>query len=284
MIPVSGFTIVKNAVTLDFPVVPAIRSILPLCEEVVVNVGRSDDGTLDLIHGIGDPRVRVIESDWAPSRGGTVLAEETQRAMAACRHRWGMYIQADEVLHEDGVPRLRDAIAAVDDDRTVEAVLVDYLHFYGAFDRIAVNRHWYRREVRALRLDADLRSFRDAQGFRAGDAARRPRARRSGALMFHYGWARPPAAIARRRVADRAIFGEGRGPGGDEPVLPWTWGLRRFTGAHPAAAADWIAGRLHERTPLGPRSMRGQWRFALSDVVERLTGWQPFPYRNYVEA
>ena len=47
----SGFTIVRNAVKLDYPIVPAIRSILDMCDEVVVNVGRSEDGTRELVAG-----------------------------------------------------------------------------------------------------------------------------------------------------------------------------------------------------------------------------------------
>lgn len=51
---VSGFTFVKNAILYDYPIVEAISSILPLCDEVVVAVGKSDDNTLDLIRSIED--------------------------------------------------------------------------------------------------------------------------------------------------------------------------------------------------------------------------------------
>src|SRR5256884_8511556 len=102
----SGFTIVRNAVSLDYPIVPALRSILAICDEVVVNVGRSSDGTRDLVAGVGDPRVRVIDTVWDFSRGSGVLAQETERAMRACRGTWGLYIQADEGLHETGAPIL----------------------------------------------------------------------------------------------------------------------------------------------------------------------------------
>src|SRR5882762_596840 len=84
----SGFTIVRNAVKLDFPIVPAIRSVLQVCDEVVVNVGKSEDETRDVVAGIGDSRVRMIESDWDLSRVD-MLAVETQRAMDACHGSWG---------------------------------------------------------------------------------------------------------------------------------------------------------------------------------------------------
>jgi hypothetical protein len=137
---VSGFTIVRNAVTLDFPVVASIRSLLPVCDEVVVNVGRSEDDTLELVRSIGDPKIRILETEWDMTLRNRVLGDETLRAMRACRHPWGIYIQADEVLHERGAEELAAAIARHDGDRRVEGLLVHYLHFYGDMDTIAVNR------------------------------------------------------------------------------------------------------------------------------------------------
>src|SRR5919106_997125 len=150
---ISGFTIVRNALKLDFPVEASIRSILPICDEIVVNVGRSEDETLELVRSIGDPKVRVLEAEWDLSRRNTVLGHETLRAMRACAHPWGVYIQADEVLHERGAAALLEAIREHDGDARVEGLLVRYLHFYGGFDTIATHRRWYRREVRAPRRD-----------------------------------------------------------------------------------------------------------------------------------
>src|SRR6059058_109393 len=160
----SGFTIVRNAVSLDYPIVPAIRSILGICDEVVVNVGQSADGTRDLVAGLGDPRVRIIDSAWDVSHGSGVLAQETERAMRACRGAWGLYIQADEVLHESGAAVLAEKVREWDGDARVEGLLVDYLHFYGDFETVATSRRYYRREVRCIRLGRDIRSFQDAQG------------------------------------------------------------------------------------------------------------------------
>ena len=64
MVQVSGFTIVRNAIKLDFPLEASIRSILPVCDEVVVNVGRSEDQTLDLVRSIRDPKIRILETEW----------------------------------------------------------------------------------------------------------------------------------------------------------------------------------------------------------------------------
>src|SRR2546423_10737310 len=97
---VSGFTLVRNAVRLDYPIVPAIRSVLEVCDEVVVNVGKSEDETRELVASIDDPRVRILDTIWDLSKRNTMISIETQRAMDACKGSWVIYIQADEMLHE----------------------------------------------------------------------------------------------------------------------------------------------------------------------------------------
>ena len=287
----SGFTLVRNAVSLDYPIVPAIRSILAICDEVVVNVGQSPDGTRGLVAGLGDPRVRILDSVWDFSRGSAMLAEETNRVMRACRGRWGVYIQADEVLHETGAARLQEGVRAWDGDPRVEGLLVDYRHFYGDFDTVATNRHWYRREVRCVRLDRDIRSYQDAQGFRVGPGQRRVRARATGAQMFHYGWARAPQSLAHKLAVSQEIFRDAGGAGGagaGRPAaeLAWTPLLRRFDGTHPRVAQPWVDARRQVPPPVsrgGGGFRLAHLRLYASDWIERLTGARVFEYRNYVE-
>jgi hypothetical protein len=283
MVQVSGFTIVRNAVNLDFPLVESIRSILPICDEVIVNVGWSEDDTLGLVRGIGDPKIRIIESEWDLSKKNFVFGVETLRAMRACRYPWGVYIQADEVLHEDGARALRAAIERDDGDPRVEGVLVRYLHFFGGLDTIATNRRWYRYEVRAVRLDPalDVRPYQGAQGFRVGPGLRKIRARLTEAAMFHYGWARPMRAIRAKRDVTRSFFPHKQPD--SVPLLPWMPGLRHFEGRHPAVAADWVRARQHDpERRIGPRFFHWKHlRHYVSNVIERLTGRRVFEFRNY---
>ncbi len=204
----SGFTIVRNAEKLDFPVEASIRSVLPIVDEMVVNVGRSDDRTLDLVRAIADPKVRILETEWDFSRGESVLREETLRAMRACSHPWGVCIQADEVLHESGARRLVDAIESAAADPRVEGLVVRYHHIFGDPGTEAINRRWYRREVRVVRLDPALgiAPYRDAQGFRVGPEHRKVRARLADVEMFHYGWLRSAAALRARGEIDRSLY------------------------------------------------------------------------------
>ena len=284
MVRVSGFTIVRNAIKLDFPVEASIRSILPICDEVVVNVGRSEDETLELVRSIRDPKIRILETEWDMSRRNTVLGFETQRAMRACLHPWGVYIQADEVLHERGAEELGEAMRAADSDRRIEGLLVRYVHFYGGFDTVATHRRWYRREVRVVRLapELDIRPYQGAQGFRVGPSHRKIRARLTGAEMFHYGWARPAKALREKRDLGRTMY-PWRNADASLPLLAWIPGIQAFTGTHPAAARNWINARQHdpERT-IAPRRFR--WRFLryyISSAIERMTGIRVFEFRNY---
>ncbi len=202
----SAFTLVRNAVKLNFPIVATICSVLGVCDEVVVNVGKSEDETREIVAGIRDPRVRIIECEWDMKRGDGMLSVETQRAMNACRGSWGIYIQADEVLDERSARTLKAKVAECDGDPRVEGLLVNYLHFYGGFDRVATNRRWYRREVRCIRLGLEIHPFQGAQGFRVGPEQRRIRARLTDAQMFHYGWARPACSIRAKREVTKEMY------------------------------------------------------------------------------
>ena len=58
---VSGFTFIKNAEMLGYPFIESIQSILPIVDEFVIAVGKSDDNTLEIIKSIKDDKIRIIE-------------------------------------------------------------------------------------------------------------------------------------------------------------------------------------------------------------------------------
>ena len=191
---VSGFTFIRNAIKYDYPIVEAIQSILPLCDEVVVAVGNSEDETLALIQNI-DPKIRVIETIWDDNlrEGGRTLALETDKAYAAISEDsdWAFYIQGDEVLHERYLPVIKEAMLAYKDDQKVDGLLFNYKHFYGSYDYIGTSISWYPDEIRIVRKRKDIYSYRDAQGFRRGDDEKLS-VKRIPAWMYHYGWVKPP--------------------------------------------------------------------------------------------
>ena len=133
---VSGFTIIRNALKYDYPIVEAIKSILPICDEVIVAIGNSEDETKNLILSIGSDKIKIIHTIWDDSlrRGGRVLALETDKAFKAISKDsdWCFYIQGDEVLHEKFHQPVLDAMLRWKDESRVEGLLFNYEHFYGS--------------------------------------------------------------------------------------------------------------------------------------------------------
>lgn len=196
----SGATFVRNAIKFDYPVVEAIRSILPICDEFVVNVGESEDQTLELVSAIGDPKIRIIVSKWDDNirTGGKILADQTNIALNNCRGDWIFYIQADEVVHEKHLDRIRKMAEMAFPIKEIEGLLFDFKHFFGSHFLVKDERGWYRREIRIIRNGIGVTSWKDAQGFRIG--ARKLRVVHSGATVYHYGHARNPAVMQAKQM------------------------------------------------------------------------------------
>ena len=241
----SGFSIVRAARELDYPVLESLRSLLPLVDEVVVVAHRGDAETLGMLDSLEDERLRVVPIDWdeGPRGGGRTLAWLTNIALARCRHPWALYLQADEVIHEDDYDRIRQAVQRNDGLGAVDALSFRFLHFEGSYGY--VNPLRYRRQCRLVRNDGRLASVLDAAGFARADG--RPlRTRRSGARIFHYGWARRPEALQAKTLALARFYLE-------EAAVARRWGTLpaarlgsaelafRWSGSHPAVMRPRIA-------------------------------------------
>jgi hypothetical protein len=273
---ISGFTVIRNAVLMGYPVVEAIRSILPICDEYIVAVGAGDDDTRDLIASIGDPKLRIVDTVWdrTKNRGGHMLAEKTNEALAMCRGTWCFYLQADEVVHEDDLSVIRAACERLRDDMAVEALLFAYTHFYGSFSVIATSHNWYRNEVRIVRNGIGARSVGDAQSFMVAD--HKPRVVRSGARILHYGWAKPPERMGRKMARFHYWYFGAQEEKTEDPTFQFRqmYGLRPFTGAHPAIMRDIVAAQDWSFTPeFKPSDWNAKdWKMVLSRAAEVLTG------------
>ena len=208
---ITGFTFIRNAVIFDYPVTEAIKSILPLCDDFVVAVGNSDDGTGDLISGIDKQKIKVISTVWDESpemkKGGKVYASETDKAFRAVPDDsdWAFYIQGDEVVHEKHHGNIRSAMEQWKDDRRVDGLLFNYLHFYGSYDYIGISPRWYRNEIRIIRNDKSIFSYRDAQGFRKGKN-RKLNVKPVDAYIYHYGWVKEPAVMMKKLKSTSSYY------------------------------------------------------------------------------
>jgi hypothetical protein len=192
---VSGFSLIRNAIKYDYPIVEAITSVLPYVDEFVIAVGKSEDDTLNLIRSIPSDKIKIVETTWDDSlrEGGKVLAVETDKALRACSpdSDWCFYIQGDEVIHEQYGTAIRTAMEYWKDDKHVEGLLFSYTHFYGSYDYIGDSRDWYSNEIRIIRNDPRISSYKDAMGFRLN--GRKLRVKPIEASVYHYGWVKSPA-------------------------------------------------------------------------------------------
>ncbi len=199
---VSGFTFIKNALIYDYPIEEAIKSILPICDEFIVAVGKSDDETLKLINQIDTNKVKVIETEWDESQkeGGWVLALETDKAFSNISDNsdWAFYIQGDEVVHEKYLNTIYKAMLRYKDEVKIDGLLFNYLHFYGSYDYIGASSNWYKHEIRIVRNDKSIYSYKDAQGFRKRNNEKL-RVCPIDAYIYHYGWVKEPKAMQRKQ-------------------------------------------------------------------------------------
>ena len=203
---VSGFTIARNAVKFNYPLVESINSILPICDEFVINIGDSEDDTLGLVQSIKDPKIKIIRRKWDMSQGKEVLSYETNQALKECRGDWAFYLQSDELIHEDDLPRLKKCMQAYLSDKDIDALRFKWLHFYGSFYRYRVDSGWFQKQDRIIRNNNQIESLGDAYGFQRKDGE--PLRRKStNCFLYHYGWVHSPEVMTQRRVnAERIGF------------------------------------------------------------------------------
>lgn len=197
---IAGFTFIRNAIKNDYAIVEAITSILPICDEFVVAVGDCEDDTRKLIENIASPKIKIIDTIWDMSvrEGGRTFALETDKAFNAISEDvdWAFYIQGDECVHQKYLPLIKKEMEENLHLPQVEGLLLKYLHFYGSYDYYGQSRRWYRREIRAIKRNLNVHSYRDAQGFRIDD--RKIKVKLIDAYIYHYGWVKPPKGLVNK--------------------------------------------------------------------------------------
>lgn len=272
----------------DYPVVESITSILPVVDEMIVLVGESQDETENLVRGINSPKIKIHHSVWDPSltEGGAVLAAETDKAfeLVAPDSDWAFYIQADEVVHEKYHDAIRRAAEQYKDDKRVDGLLFKYLHFYGTYDYVGDSRRWYHREVRIIRNDKSISSYKDAQGFRRN--GRPINVKLIPAYIYHYGWVKNPKKMQEKRRNMIDLWQNKTGEN-EEIVKVDIFdfnedidSVKKFEGTHPAV----MQKRIAEQNWTVELDIDKK-KFSLKDRLlywyEKKTGVRLFDFKNY---
>ncbi|WP_353133621.1 glycosyltransferase [Limnohabitans sp.] len=268
---ISGFTFIRNGVELGFPFEASIRSLLPLVDEFVVVVGKSNDDTLARIHAIGSPKIRVIETIWNERMAdrGFVYAQQKMMAQFACTGDWAFYLEGDELVHQAELANIRASVDQHHANPAVEALVFDYFHFYGTPDFVANSPAWYRRECRLIRNT--IRSYAPDGQYWLITAdhkkGRNPQAALANAHIYHYGWVRSNEAMQKKMAQVSKFWSHGA------PTIRYSQFdaqvLQPFTGTHPELIKPWLESSAEKSFSIDPdyqltkREKRHRWLMKL---------------------
>ena len=191
---ISAFTFIKNGEILGYPFIQSIKSVLSIVDEFIINVGDSEDNTLQLIQNIQSDKIRIINSKWNDKMKdrGYVYGQQKMIAQFNCTGDWAFYLEGDEVVHEDDLDKIKESCQKYINDDNVEAITFDYYHFYGNSNSYLDSPAWYRREARIIKNS--IRSYAPDGLFwlvlDKNKIGRYPKAIHSNAKIYHYGWVR----------------------------------------------------------------------------------------------
>jgi glycosyltransferase involved in cell wall biosynthesis len=293
-VKISGFTFVRNALLFGYPIYESIHSILPLCDELIIAAGQSDDDTVTYLKSLQNKKIKIIETEWDNSlrKGGLIYSQQTNIALNECKGDWCIYLQADEVLHEDDYDIIINEIKSVNTNPNIEALLFRYLHFYGSYDYIGTGRQWYRREIRAFRNTGNVISWGDAQGFRIkeNDKFRKLMAKQTNSRVFHYGWVKPPATQNMKYNYTQMYYNKDvkfdLKSLDDEKNFDYNsaYELEEYHGTHPKIMSnrfemdkEWTKYFDHSKLKKKPLLMK------ISDKIEKSTGWRMGEFKDFIE-
>ena len=286
---ISGFTFIKDAEKRGYPVQASIRSLLPLVDEYIIALGPCTDNTEALIREIDDPKIRIIKTTWNEHMRsdtgvpGFVYGQQKSIALFNCTGDWAFYLEADEVVHEDDLPKIRACLERHLDNPRVEAVVFDYIHLYGNGNTQAWSPKWYRQAARVIRNTIPVWGPKGLF-FTVLDTPRKGRYPRAvtcdGARIFHYGWVRTETQWSTKADGIEKLFGK------TAPVDAKLWNidpqsLRPYTGTHPKVVQSWLpkTDEVFKANPDYKPTFRNI-RHRLLMKIEKLTGWQ-FNRKHY---
>lgn len=289
---VSGFSFIRDGVRLGYPFEESIRSALPVCDEFIIAVGAGDDGTLERLQAMNEPKLRLIQTHWNENcrTHGFVYGHQKMIAQYNCTGDWAFYVEADEVLHEDDLEKLRGAMEHYLDDTEVEALAFDYFHFYGDVGHIHKPPATYRRAARVIRNS--LRSIapdglywavikdKTWYGSRNKRRTRYPSAAALGIPVYHYGNARHA-----RYLEDKATVGNQYW---EKDVFYYHYGnvdpeaVTVFDGNHPEIMKSWLQSHANPSFEFNPdyQPSSRERKHRRLRILERKFGWD-FSKRHF---
>ena len=239
---VSAFTFIKNGQLLGYPFIQSIKSVLPIVDEFIINVGLGEDSTLDEITNIHDPKIRIIQSHWNDNMKdrGFVYGQQKMVAQYNCTGDWAFYIEGDEIYHENDLDKIYMSMKESLSNPDIEALIFDFYHFYGNGNSYLDSPGWYRTEARIIKNS--LRTYAPDGLFwvvlDSNKNGRYPRAKHTGARCYHYGWVRSENQMNLKSEKVQKYWG-GSAKKIDYSKMDQSI-IKKFQGTHPKIIQDWL--------------------------------------------
>jgi glycosyltransferase involved in cell wall biosynthesis len=281
---------------MGYPFLESIRSILSLVDEYVVVLGDSDDGSREAISTLGSDKIKIVDTQWDMTlkRKGKLFALQSNIGLDLMKGDWVIHLQADEVIHEQDLNKLKNAILKFNSDPKVEGLLFPFLNFRGDYQHIHTGRKAHRFEIRAFKRSSSIRSFKDSQGFRKytsvaayemGKKGKKLRVARIDVPIYHYNYVRPPGLMKEKAKVFLSQYK-------DDTALEQIFSnmdefdyndvdkLEVFTGTHPAVMQeairkqDWVF--IYD-----PGRHNTSLRHRVLNKIEDWTGYRIGEYKNY---
>ncbi len=108
---------VSNAISLGYPYIEALLSVLPIANEVLINDGGSSDDTsyyLKKLKKIFPGKIRIFSKPYYPSDRWETIDETVEFLIGKSKGDWFFEVQADEICSEKSVFKLRQIIEKAD--------------------------------------------------------------------------------------------------------------------------------------------------------------------------
>jgi glycosyltransferase involved in cell wall biosynthesis len=295
---ISAFTYVRNGKTFGYPFIESIKSLLPIVDEYIVVVGDSTDGTREAVEKIGDDKIKIVDTIWDDNlrKDGKIFAQQANIGLdnTSVDSDWLFHLQADEVIHEKDFPVILQSLEQNLSNKKVDGFLLRFLNFFGDFNHYCPSRRFHQREIRIIRNDRSIRSYKDSMGFRKfhtpeliNKKGTKLLVKQIEATIYHYSWSKAPKTQKAKNIefskryhpTDDFIkdFEAAHGQANDYHQYDY---LKVFTGTHPAAIQQVVDAQDWEFIYDPSRNnMTGKEK--IMKFLETLTGKQFFIYKNY---
>lgn len=246
-----GNICIRNGFHLDYCFDLAIRSLLPICDQISVSDSDSSDGTREFLDDWAkhEPKLKISNFPWTNPKGDIWFwVEWLNYARRQLETDFVVQLDADEVIHEACYHEVLEAA------RLGKALICERLNFWRDAQHLIPRGKCCGWEVirvgpQNLWMGSD---YPDARARQLNDMAVH-----SGVQLHHVGFLRERAAFFRKAkvvqsiwaddydkrldVADKAGGNWAAHPG----VVEWVNELVPFRGSHPALLHQWLRDRGH---------------------------------------